>query len=107
MSAASERALADLHSQLAKSMTKSLQQTEIAELLLVEYRDELPKRVVKFLEDASTASPALLAAISKFLKDNEITCQPDEDEGMSVLEQTLKNKRRKVSDIDLMDETIQ
>lgn len=106
MTRASEKVLAQLHSQLAATMTKSLQQNEWAQNLLDEYAEELPRAVVKFLEAASASNPALMAAVSKFLKDNEITCQPDDSEELSELAQTLKNKPRRVSGIPHTDETI-
>lgn len=106
MTAASEKALAALHSQLAKSMTKALADSDVAAKLLEDHKDELPSAVSGFLERASNTNPALMAAISKFLKDNEITCQPEEGDSMSVLAQALRNKPKRVSQIEHIDETI-
>lgn len=78
MTAASEKLLAQLHAKLTETMLKAL--------------------------DEDTVSPTTLSAISKFLKDNEITCQIDSDDRMSDLQKALQNKRR-VSDIDFSDPT--
>lgn len=40
-------------------------------------------------------APALLAAITKFLKDNDITKAPEESEELSALAQALQEKRKK------------
>lgn len=93
-SGASENELSELHKKLAQSFSKQLDQSDRASVLLSEYGDELPEAVVSFLEDVSTVSPALLTAVAKFLKDNEITCVVEETEEMSELASILQNKRR-------------
>ena len=107
MTAASDKALAGLHNQLARSMTQSLLSNEVAAALLLEFKDaELPHKVIKFIENSAVANPALMSAISKFLKDNEITCQVEESEELSALAKNLRSKPKRVSDIDTIDETI-
>tara|TARA_R110000787_G_scaffold79937_1_gene174396 strand:- start:1910 stop:2218 length:309 start_codon:yes stop_codon:yes gene_type:complete len=41
-----------------------------------------------------TASPALLATAARFLKDNDITCDVEQDENLSGLKDLLSNKQR-------------
>ena len=41
-----------------------------------------------------TATPALLATAARFLKDNDITCDVEQDENMSGLKDLLSNKQR-------------
>lgn len=40
------------------------------------------------------ASPALVAQVRQFLKDNEITCDITQDDNMSALKDLLSRKRR-------------
>ena len=41
-----------------------------------------------------TATPALLATAARFLKDNDITCDVDNDENLTGLKDLLSNKQR-------------
>ena len=45
-------------------------------------------------EIALGLSPAELTAMNNFLKQNDITCAVEEDEGMSELQQRLAEKRK-------------
>ena len=96
MSKASDTQLGLLHGKLAKSMSDALEASEAAILLLEEY-DELPEKVRMFLEKHALANPALLTTVARFLKDNSITCTIEDHEEMSILEKTLKNKKRRSS----------
>lgn len=104
MTKASEKELSTLHSQVAKAMSKALEDANTAEFLLRYYdaeetQETIPSKIRDFLEEAATVSPSLLTAITKFLKDNEITAQP-EDEEMNSLAERLKNKpRRSTSEV--------
>ncbi|HXB10939.1 MAG TPA: hypothetical protein VNZ45_03055 [Bacteroidia bacterium] len=90
--AGTEKELAALHKKLTKSMLAALDSSNTAISLLEEFPD-LPSEVKDFLEDHAQANPALLQAVSKFLKDNDITCPQDESQELSSLAQRLKNKR--------------
>jgi hypothetical protein len=54
---------------------------------------KLTKAMIKALESDNEVNPALLQAVSKFLKDNDITCPQDESEDLNSLATRLKNKR--------------
>lgn len=95
MSKATDKILGELHGKLAKSMINALNTSTAASELLEEYRDELPGAVVHFLSNLESSNPALLTAVSKFLKDNDITCAIEDDNKMTELEELLKNKQRK------------
>jgi hypothetical protein len=90
--AGTEKELAALHKKLTKSMLAALSSSSTAIDLLVKF-PALPTEVTEFLEDHALANPALLQAVSKFLKDNDISCPQDESEDLSSLAQRLKNKR--------------
>lgn len=95
MSNATDKQLGELHGKLAQSMLRALNAADDAQILLDNHSDELPDAVVDFLEKQAGASPALLTAISKFLKDNDITCATEDSETMTDLEKRLQNKSRK------------
>ncbi len=90
--ASPEKQLALLHKKLAATMIAALDSSDKAIYLLGEY-PELPKEVQTFLRDACDVNPALLQAVSKFLKDNDITCPQDESTEVDALANRLKNKR--------------
>ena len=49
-----------------------------------------------------TATPALLTIAARFLKDNSITCEIEDSEGLSKLEEELaqrKKRRNKITSI--------
>lgn len=94
---ATDRELGELHSLLARSMKDALQSSDEAKSILEachESGEELPPFVEAFLEKAATANPALLTAVAKFLKDNNITAAVEDSEEMSDLQKRLKDKRR-------------
>lgn len=92
---ATDKQLGELHGRLAKAMLKALDASDEAGFLLDEHGPELPAPVYAYLEKQAGASPALLTAITKFLKDNEITCAIEDSEEMTDLEQRLSDKRRR------------
>lgn len=99
---ATDKELSKLHKKVAKAMLQQLDDAEEAQKLLDrKYFDDeenevfIPEDVRMFLKKCVSASPALLTAITKFLKDNEITCQVDESDEMSDLQKRLANKQRK------------
>lgn len=99
MTKATDKLLGELHGKLAKSMLTALDASERAGELLDEFGDDLPGAVQAFLIKHADANPALLTAVSKFLKDNSITCAIEDDEQMSELEERLKNKRKRVGNV--------
>lgn len=104
MTKATDKLLGELHGKLAKTMLASLESSEQAAALLEEYSEELPGAVQAFLAKISDANPALLTAVSKFLKDNAITCAIEDSEEMSELEKRLQNKRKRVGNVIPIDE---
>lgn len=78
---APEKELSELHGVLAQVMKAQLSEQ-------ITMTDENGDENVVF-----TATPALLAQVSKFLKDNNITTSVEEDDNLSALEDML-NKRK-------------
>lgn len=105
MTKASESVLADLHNTLARTMASSLNNQEEAMSLLEQFREELPVAVQVFLKRAATPNPAMLAAVAKFLKDNNITADPDQSgTEVSQLGMLLASKRQKsLNDLSVED----
>jgi len=88
MSKASEKALSELHGTVAKVLTAQvLQQQSVQEL----DEDGCP---VDTGEMEYIASPALLAAAMKFLKDNDITADKKVDKNMDGLSKALQKKQK-------------
>lgn len=94
MTKASERELSALHGAVARSMQASLESTDVALGLLEKYKDaDLPGDIYKFLREASIVNPSLLTAITKFLKDNNISSDIEEDNALSALQNSLNRKK--------------
>lgn len=94
MSRATEDLLSQLHSKLAESMVATIDNSDKATLLLTKDRDApLPDDIVEFLENLREVSPSFMTAAAKFLKDNNITCDPSEDKNLSELDAALKQRR--------------
>jgi len=107
--AANEDVLSELHEKLASVMLEELEASEEAQILLDDYGDQIPDAVAVYLvaKIGSSSSPSLLTAVTKFLKDNDITCQPSASEDMSALEQILHKKpKSSVSNVETIDPTI-
>lgn len=94
MTKATDKVLGQLHGKLAASMLKALEAADEAANLIEEFSEEIPPEVYAYLEKQRDASPALLTAVSKFLKDNDITCAIEDTPEMTELAQTLAQKRR-------------
>lgn len=95
MSKATDKLLGELHGRVAKSMLDALEASDQAQALLDEYSEELPNDVINYLSKSAGNNPALLTAVTKFLKDNSITCVIEDNSDMSELEERLQNKRNK------------
>lgn len=80
MSKATVEILAELHSKVAEVLLDAL-----------DVKDDD--------EHAIPPSPAILAQATKFLKDNEITCDLNDSEDLQDLERILQEKRGKVIQI--------
>lgn len=93
MAKATDKTLGELHSKLAKVMLDALSASDEATILLDEFGDELPAPLIVFLSKARDANPALLSAVTKFLKDNAITCSIDDSNEMSELENLIRKKQ--------------
>ena len=81
--AAQETKLAELHEVVATVLIDQVGERAI------EHDDETGEEVELY-----TATPALLTCAMKFLKDNDITCEPSEDSSTKKLEDKLKERRR-------------
>ena len=101
-SASTEKQLALLHKKLSATMLAALDSSDRALVLLSEHPD-LPEEVKDFLEEQCDVNPALLQAVSKFLKDNDITCPQDESTEVDALATRLQ-KKRTVGNITHIDE---
>lgn len=80
-------------------MLRALKASDAAVELLDEFGEELPGPVQAFLNKQAEANPALLTAVSKFLKDNNITCAIEDSKEMSELEERLSKKRKRVGNV--------
>lgn len=95
MTAATEKELSALHKKVAAAMIKALDRDERATFLLERFAEELPDEVVGFLMECTNINPALLQAITKFLRDNDISAEVDASTELNGLQQRLANKTRK------------
>ena len=90
---ATESVLGDLHAKVAKVMVSTLdyfeQAAEVydAKVEAATTAEELP------ITERPIPAPALLAAMTKFLSDNKITCAPEDSSELSDLEARLKAKK--------------
>jgi hypothetical protein len=99
--AASERALGILHDQVARVFAKVLATYEKRLDVLENIKpDELTEEVLGLLMAADTMpNPAMLAAITKFLKDNEISFDTQEIEHLSATQERLNARKAKRSNL--------
>ena len=86
--AAGENALNDLHTAAATVLTAQVGHQE------EEVTFNIDGEEVKTGQMAYTASPATIAAAVKFLKDNKITCDVENDEQMGQLASSLKKRQK-------------
>lgn len=93
--AANQEALGSLHKTLTNVFIKVLARYEnqLDEEL---NQDKLEEDVVDELIDSGvTINPAMLTAVSKFLKDNDIMFDTEELEELGSLERRLKDKQKR------------
>jgi hypothetical protein len=86
---ASEKKLAALHNAVADILTEQVLHEEEETVFDGEGEAVGTGVMVK------TATPALLATAARFLKDNDITCDADQDENMGGLRDALSRKQKK------------
>jgi hypothetical protein len=94
---APEHMLSALHAQIARVMKKELDVYEAAQNWYLKWdgqpvMDEDEDTPV--FPEPPTMPPALLSAITKFLKDNDITAAAEDSDELSELEEALANKRK-------------
>lgn len=97
LKAASEAVLGNLHSQVARVFTKVLQTYE-KRLDAIDNINtaELTEDVLNLLmNDNALPNPAMLAAITKFLRDNTISFDTREIEHLSATQERLNERRKK------------
>jgi len=95
--AATEKQLGDLHSKLATILSKVLEgydkKMDLVNQVL-EAADPEDKMISVLLEQNIEPSPAMLSAVAKFLKDNEISVDSQELNQLSAQEERLANRKR-------------
>lgn len=85
---ATERRLGELHAKVAEVLIDALEGE-----VLPGYED--PETGAVFEDKKLAPSAAIIAAATKFLKDNEITCRPSENNALGELEKKLAERRAK------------
>jgi len=99
--AASETKLGALHEKVAEVLLDALEGD-----LIPGYTEENPAtgEVVEVPDRKLPASAAIIAAATKFLKDNNITCAPSQDNAVGSLVDKLKAKQKaKLSKFEMQD----
>lgn len=94
--AATENTLGKLHDKLALVFSKVLEKhltamDAMSEIDVSEVEDEV---LMELLDKGWEPNPAMLSAISKFLKDNAIMYDTEQLEELSSLERRLADKRK-------------
>lgn len=91
--AAKEEALGGMHSLLARVFTKTLEKYE--RQLDAVGRDEIESDLVDEMMKEFEPNPAMLSAIAKFLKDNDIGMDSDEVDALNATERRLSESRER------------
>lgn len=86
--AATEKRLGELHQKVAEVLIEALEGE-----VLPGYTDPETEEVIPDKKLAPSA--AIIAAATKFLKDNEITCAPSENNALGELERKMAERRAK------------
>lgn len=96
-SSAKESLLGELHATVAKIMLNALKAHDAKAIMVMSMvtaakengdAEAMANAIIMLPEP----NAALLGAVTKFLKDNEITCNTEDDDTMSALEQRMKAK---------------
>lgn len=95
--AANEKALGGLHSKLAGVFIKVLEryETQMDAVDALKNGELEHEMLDELLSQDTMPNPAMLSAISKFLKDNEIMYDTEEVQQLSDLERRLADRRKK------------
>jgi len=94
--AAKEAALGGLHSTLARVFTKVLEKYEKGLSALESIpADAIEADMIEALTAISEPNPAMLSAVSKFLKDNDIGMDSHEVDELNETERRLAQARKK------------
>lgn len=96
--AATEKRLGELHHKVTEVLIVALEGET-----LPGYTDPETDEIVP--DKQLPPSAAIIAAATKFLKDNEITCAPSEDNALGELEKKMAERRnkRRPQPVDLAD----
>lgn len=94
--AATEQILGELHAKVATVLADALDGEE-----LPGYTD--PESGEVYEPKRLKPSAAIIAAATKFLKDNEITCTPSESNAIGELEQKMQARREKRAAASVVD----
>lgn len=99
--AATEKSMGALHGALTKVFTRVLQQYEsnLDKLEALENGTIEEEMAEGIMAEGLLPNPAMLGAISKFLKDNDISFEAEEINELSDLEKSLAERRKKRSTI--------
>lgn len=89
MSKATEDALSDLHGTVAQVLSEVVAHEEEEVTYDEEGNAQPTGNMIR------TVTPAMMATAVKFLKDNQITCDIDQDENMNNLRDTLAKKQKR------------
>ena len=99
-SAATENALGELHSKVAKIMHKALDQFEVKqemfETLSARAKDDDDvELLVQVLDKDASPNASFLSVVTKFLNDNKISCAVEESAELTGLAARLAGKKKK------------
>lgn len=91
--AASEEALGGMHSLLARVFIKTLEKYErqLDEI----GREEIESDLVEAMMEKFEPNPAMLSAVAKFLKDNDIGLDSEEVDALNATERRLSESRER------------
>lgn len=93
---ATEEVLGTLHAKVAGVMLGILSTTEKAIEAYEEASETADAETLAAMIKPELA-PSMLSAMTKFLSDNKITCNPAESESLSDLDKRLREKRKRKS----------
>ena len=92
--AANEEIMGDLHAKVAQVFLRVLESYERAELVADDVEDEAMRELL-----SAGPNPAMMSAITKFLKDNSIDFDNEEIEKLSDTEQRLQARKARRSNL--------
>ena len=99
--AATEGKLGSLHNKITEVFIKVLERYEARlDVLDTLTADEIEDEMLReLMEDGALPNPAMLSAITKFLKDNEISFETEKLDELSDVERRLAERREKRGNI--------